>query len=415
MTRRDYSTTDATSGSGAETPTRRQFLAAAGVAGITGFAGCGGGGNGNGGGGGGSTGTIDVIVQSPGWDGQQVTESINSKFDAEINIERVTTPDVVPGLLSESTGTPSTDAGAPSTDTGKKQYDVVMAHNYQGPGLIENDLLAPVNEGAVPNYSNTFGRLQEITESQFGDGDAFYGVPIAFDWLGYAYDSRKIPEHESSWSTLFSDTVGDVDLTEQIVFEDTPYPVVTAAALNLGLDSVFEGAEATISDSQKEEISSLLTDKSGLVSHYANNNLSYLGDDFLIHQVTRAEMTDAWLRPEGENIWGHINDWMSWAVPKEGAPTTIDTMVVPASSENKELAWQVVNEFLNPENVVPAVNLQNAPPSANPEVGEQLKEIDGDGGDVLPVSDTSVLDRLVPVKQTANPTTWEELYYAPQY
>jgi spermidine/putrescine transport system substrate-binding protein len=110
-------------------------------------------------------------------------------------------------------------------------------------------------------------------------------------------------------------------------------------------------------------------------------------------------------------MWDQGEDWVEFVVPQEGAMAWYETAVVSKQSDNKEAAWEVVNEFVAPEN---GASLARAgfSPSCNPNVADQL---DDEENELFGSIDPSRLDGMIPFKAIESGTedeyesAWEEV------
>ena len=336
---------------------RRQYIAGAGAAGVTAFAGCsGGGGDGSDGSDGGSMGgdgttTINIIT----WEEYaEMQENIESTLDGvELNI----TP-----------STSSTEMFSQWSAGQDEQFDIAVPNNNLVPRFIDSDLVAPVNQDVVNNYGSMYDKFQTFVDEQFTvDGDP-YGVPIRFGWYGYAYDSRSVPDHDPSYNILFEEDYVDADLGGEIIMYDEAAKAIPAAALYLGMEDAMSGSRMTFTEDQLTEIQELLIQQKPRLQGYIAPDPTFIQEfrqgNFLVGQSGRNETVQ--MRSEGD-------DWVEYVAPQEGALAWYETAVVSAASDNQETAWEVVNEFITPQNGA-ALAEAGFSPSTNPNIADELTE-----------------------------------------
>jgi spermidine/putrescine transport system substrate-binding protein len=363
---------------------RRQYIAGAGAAGVAAFAGCSGGdgGDGSDGGsmGGGGTTTINIIT----WEEYaEMQENIESTLDGvELNI----TP-----------STSSTEMFSQWSAGQDEQYDIAVPNNNLVPRFMDADLVAPVNNDVVNNFGSMYDRFQSFVDNQFTESGNAYGVPIRFGWYGYSYDARELdPSHEKSYEVLYSEEYDGTNLEGEVVMYDNHFKAMAMTALYLGYRDAFEGQRVTLSEDQIQEVKQLLLDQKPLVQGYIAPDSTYIKSfrqgNHIVGQSGRNEIMD--MRRNGD-------DWARMAKPKEGELAWFEGAVVSSESDNKEMAWKVVNEYISPE-VGAAFAEAASTPSCNPDSNEQLSD---DLQDLFGFGPER-LEGMIPFKAVENEEAW---------
>lgn len=362
---------------------RRAYLAGAGTAGLAATAGC------LGGMGGGGTTTINVIT----WEEfEEMRANIEDTLDIELNI------------------TPSTSSAEMFSqwNAGQdEQFDIAVPNNNLVPRFMEADLIEPVNMDAVSSYPDLYDKFQELAEGQFSEGGDVHGVPIRFGWYGYAYDTREVPEHEPSYDILFEEDYVDVDLDGELIMYDEHNKSMPVAALYLGYEEALtEHDRMVFTSEQLEEMKNLLIEQKPRLQGYIASDPTFIQEftqgNFLVGHSGRNEVVE---------MWDQGNDWAEFVVPKEGAMAWYETAVVSQKSDNKETAWEVVNEFIAPENGA-ALARAGFSPSCNPAVTEQLTD---EENELYGKIDPARLDGMIPFKviesdmEAEYQAAWEEV------
>ena len=330
---------------------RRTYLASAGAAGLAATVGC------LGSLGGGTT--ITVLTWE---DFEDMMSNIEDTLDIEIEMEAST---------SSSSMFSRWNQGA------DEQFDIAVPNNNLVPRFLDSDLIAPVDMDAVGNYDSVYDKFQEFVDNQFTvDGDA-YGVPIRWGWYGYAYDTREVPDHDPSYSIFFEEDYVDVDLDGEIVMYDEDNKTMPVAALYLAealddpsfREALTEDEKMTFNSEHIEEMRDLLIDQQPRLEGYIASDPTFIQEftqgNFLVGHSGRNEV----MRMRDE----HDVDWPEFVVPEEGAMAWYETAVVSQASDNIETAWEVVNEFISPENGA-SLARNGYSPSCNPDVAEELTE-----------------------------------------
>jgi len=349
---------------------RRQFLKYAGGVGAVstvGLAGC------SGITGSGGTSTINVLAWASF---ENVRDQIEESVEADIELTTET----------------STEPMFTKWNAGQnEEFDVTMPNNNFMPKFIDADLVAPLQEDIVTNWDDIYPRYQELAESQAGRDGTVYGVPQRFGWDTYAYDTRDVPEHEEDLSMMFNETYsGKIGSFTQFT------KAMGHAALYLGYQDAFEGRRITLSEDQLENVKQTLTEQRDLVSAYyappSQIKELFTGGDVSLGHSYR--FVTAQLRMEG-------NDWIQMAVPEQGALTWFETAVVSKESDNKELAWEVVNAILDPE-VVGEWLAETGIASTNSTLADSLE---GDKGQYIDI-DPERVETMIPYKEIENEDAW---------
>ncbi|ESS05464.1 MAG: spermidine/putrescine-binding periplasmic protein [uncultured archaeon A07HB70] len=402
--RQAESTSSGTSGIG-----RRAYITGAGATGFIALAGCAGGSGGGGeegemtegemtegemteGGSSGDSGgttTINVIT----WEEYaEMQENIESTLDGvELNI----TP-----------STSSTEMFAQWNSGQDEQFDIAVPNNNLVRRFMDADLVAPIDQDAVASFDSMYDKFKTFVDQQFTAGGEAYGVPIRFGWYGYAYDTRTVPDHEPSYDILFEEDYVDADLDGEIIMYDEAAKAMPATALYLGFEEELQGSEMTFSTDQIDQMQQALVDQKPRLQGYIAADPTFIQEfqqgNFLVGQSGRNEVIQ--MRTEGA-------DWVEYVVPREGAMAWYETAVVSAASDNQETAWEVVNEFLAPQNGA-ALAQAGFSPSTNPAVSEELTQ---EQNELYGSIDPARLDGMIPFKDIASDveeeyvSAWEEV------
>jgi spermidine/putrescine transport system substrate-binding protein len=352
---------------GSRLVSRRGYLASVSGTGLAVTAGCIGGPSGGSGG----TTTINIIT----WEEfTQLKEDIENKLDVSLSI---------------TTSTSSSEMFSGWNSGQDEQFDIAVPNNNFVPKMMDADLVAPVDKDSVSNWDGLYDKFHEFADNQFTANGDHHGVPIRFGWYGYGYDTREVPEHDASYKILFEDDYVDVDLEGNIIMYDDYFKTLGATALYLGYQDAFEGSRVTLSEDQIEEVKQTLIDQKPRLQGYIASDPTYIKSfrqgDFLVGHSGRNEIVE---------MWANDDDWPGYAAPKEGSLAWFESAVVSKKSENKEMAWKVINEFISAENGA-ALAEAGFSPSCNPATQDNLSDAQND---LFGAIDPSRLDAFVPFK-----------------
>ena len=357
---------------------RRAYLAGAGAVGLTGTAGCLGSITGGG------SQTINILT----WE-EYADPDIKSRIEDEL------------GVTLEITKSTSSSKMFSSWNSGQhEQYDIAIPNNNYVPKMMDADLAAPVNEDVMTNTGDIYEVFKGFQDSQFSSGGDVYGVPIRFGWYGYSYDSREISEdHEQSYDMLF-----DEEYSGDIIMYDNHFKAMSAAALYLGYRDAFDGSAVSLSEDQIEEVKNTMIDQKEMLQGYIAADPTYIKqfnqENFVIGQSGRNEIVE---------MWSNGKSWPKMAAPKEGSLAWFESAVVSEASDNKETAWEVVNEYISPQNGAKLAEVGFSP-SVNPETQQHLSD---EQNDMFGAIDPAQLESMIPFKSVENEdawlTAWEEI------
>jgi len=365
---------------------RRRYLTGLGAAGIAATAGCL---NAVGLGGDGGSDIINVLT----WE-EYADPDIKERIEEEV------------GVTLEITKSTSSSQMFSSWNAGQyQQYDVAIPNNNYVPKMMAAEkngepMIAPVQEDVVDNSDAIYDTFQEFADSQFTTDGKRYGVPVRFGWYGYSYDSRAIPEdHEQSYSMLFDD-----EYSGGIIMYDNHFKAMSAAALYLGYGDAFEGSKVSLSEDQLTEVKNTMMEQKDMLQGYIAADPTYIKSftqgNFVIGQSGRNEIVE---------MWSSDTMWPKMATPKEGSLAWFESAVVSQASENKEKAWEVVNEYIAPKNGATLAQVGFSP-SVNPDTQQHLSEQENE---MFGSIDPSRLDSMIPFKAVENEdawiTAWEEI------
>ncbi|MFH5798285.1 PotD/PotF family extracellular solute-binding protein [Haladaptatus sp. CMAA 1911] len=363
---------------------RRTFLKAAGSAGAVGMTGLSGCLFSGGGGGSGGNKTINILTWEEYAD---LKKQIEDRLDVTVK-------------FTKSTSSSNMFTGWKS---GKdEQFDIAVPNNNYVPKMMEADLVDPVPEDIVKNQSEIYDTFKQFSKNQFTKDGKKYGVPIRFGWYGYSYDSRKIPEdHDQSYEILFSDKYKGTNLKGKVIMYDNHFKAMSATALYLGYKKAFEGDKVSLSEKQIKKVKQTLIDQKPNLQGYIAADPTYIKSfkqgNFLVGQSGRNEIVE---------MWANGTDWPKMATPKEGSLAWFESAVVSKKSENKDLAWKVINEFIAPKL---GADLAKAgySPSCNPKTQKHLsKEQNEMYGSIKP----SRLEDFIPFKAVENEDAWQNAW-----
>jgi spermidine/putrescine transport system substrate-binding protein len=196
----------------------------------------------------------------------------------------------------------------------------------------------------------------------------------------------------------------DDEYSGGIIMYDNHFKAMSAAALYLGYGDAFEGSKVSLSEDQLTEVKNTMMEQKDMLQGYIAADPTYIKSftqgNFVIGQSGRNEIVE---------MWSSDTTWPKMATPKEGSLAWFESAVVSQASENKEKAWEVVNEYIAPKNGATLAQVGFSP-SVNPDTQQHLSEQENE---MFGSIDPSRLDSMIPFKAVENEdawiTAWEEI------
>lgn len=231
----------------------------------------------------------------------------------------------------------------------KAGIDVIeLAQNHSTEGN-EADLFLPITEKDVPN-------LAQLTDNAKAVFESGAGVPIAVNSIGIVYDKEKVGREITSWEDLWSE-----DLKGKISIPDI---TVTAGPLMLHVASDYAGQDIT-TDKGEKAFDALKELKPNVVKTYSKS--SDLANMFQSGEITVAVVADFAV----DIIKGAAED-VTYVVPESGTYANFNTMNIPNTTINKELAFAFVNHRISADSQkLKAVSLNEGPVNKDVTLSEE--------------------------------------------
>ena len=246
----------------------------------------------------GSEGTLDVIGE------------FEKEYNIKVNYTNYETNEEMFDILKNS----------------NSSYDVVIPSDYMIGKLIENNMLQEIDFDNIPNYKNIMDDYKNLPF----DPENKYSVPYSAGVVALVYNKTMITDTIDSWSALWDEKYKD-----KILMIDNSRDAMAIAMKLKGIDpSVVTKADIDVAAAYLKEQKSVLK-------------------KYVMDQVfTEMEGNQAAIAPyyAGDIVsMMSNNEDLTYSLPKEGSNKFIDSMCIPASSKNKELAEKFINYMISAE------------------------------------------------------------------
>ncbi|WP_252187870.1 ABC transporter substrate-binding protein [Anaeromonas frigoriresistens] len=229
-------------------------------------------------------------------------------------------------------------------------YDVAIPSDYMIEKMIKEDLLHKIDMNNIENYKYISERFKNLDF----DPNNEYSVPYMWGTVGILYNETMVDEEVDSWNILWDEKYDD-----EILMLDSQRDSFAVALKKLGY-SINTKDEEELEKAKQE-----LIRQKDLVLAYVGDE----GKDMMVRE--EAALSVAW---SGDAIYlMEENENLNYFVPKEGSNLWYDNMVIPNTSDNKELAEKFIDFMTRPE-----IALKNTEyigySTPNEEAKEQLDE-----------------------------------------
>lgn len=203
---------------------------------------------------------------------------------------------------------------------GGTSYDVAFPSDYMIEKMIKEDLLYKIDMNNITNYDKIDDRFKSLDF----DPNNEYSVPYMWGTMGILYNKNMVEEKVDSWNILWNEKYKD-----EILMIDSQRDSFAVALKKLGY-SLNSTDEQELEKAKQE-----LIKQKDLVLAYVGDE----GKDMMVRE--EAALSAQW---SGDAIYlMEENKNLDYVVPKEGSNLWYDNMVIPKTSENKELAEKFID------------------------------------------------------------------------
>ena len=216
-------------------------------------------------------------------------------------------------------------------ESGAAEYDIVIPSDYMIGKMIQENMLAKLNFGNIPNYKY----IDEQYKGLEYDPNNEYSVPYTWGTVGIFYNKKYVDEADlaQGWDILWNEKYKG-----KIYMFDNARDSFAIALKKLGYSM------NTTDPAQWQAAYDALAEQKPLVQGYFM--------DQVFQKMTNEE---GWLAPyysgDGANmITGDDgNENIGFFVPDQGTNLFVDAMCVLKTSRNKEWAEKYINFMCDPE------------------------------------------------------------------
>ncbi|MCL2244494.1 MAG: extracellular solute-binding protein [Treponema sp.] len=235
-----------------------------------------------------------------------------------------------------------------ATKSKRGSYDVVFPSNYFIKIMIQQDMLEKIDKSKIPNLKNID---PEVLRKASYDPEMNFSVPYFYGASGIIINTARVPEFEKNWS-IFSRQ----DLRNRMTMLDDIRDVMGAALVHIGYSvnstdpAQINAAKDLINNVWKPNL--VKFDAESFGKGYAN------GDFWVVHGYPEVVFEEI----ESND---HLITSTYFFIPREGAPSYIDNMVILKGARNTELAYKFINFIHRPDVYAEIVDTFGLPATVN--------------------------------------------------
>ena len=212
-------------------------------------------------------------------------------------------------------------------------YDVISPSSDVATMLSRSGLAAPLDLSMIPNYSQVSPKLTGMPLVK-NDGKV-YGVPLTWGPNPLLYDKIAFPQKPATWAELW-----DPKYKDKLSLWDDLSSVYMAAQV-LGFGKQDPTAIYNLSDAQLEEV------KAKLIALKPNVRKLWSTGGELTNLFQNHEVIAAMGWPLVTNQLRKAGLPIEEEIPAEGTTGWIDHLMITSSSENKNLAYALLNYMIS--------------------------------------------------------------------
>jgi spermidine/putrescine transport system substrate-binding protein len=209
---------------------------------------------------------------------------------------------------------------------GGGNYDLIQPSEYTVEALIKDNYLQPLDHARIPNLKNL---APEFREMPFDPGNK-YSVPWLSGFVGITYNAETIPGPVVGYSDVFT-----ANNAGRIVTLDDSRELVSWAMAAAGLPV------NDVTDENLEKIKPILREWMSKIKVFDSDSpkTSLSNGDVDIGVIWSGE---------GALLFNQ-NPKFQWVLPAEGFHMFIDSLAIPKTAKNKEMAEEFINFILRPD------------------------------------------------------------------
>lgn len=216
---------------------------------------------------------------------------------------------------------------------GGTNYDLVSPNQANLPLFREENLIVPLDESKLSNYSNVIPQLRDM-KYRLDDGK-LWGSPFAWGANAMMYVPSALPAAPKSWNDLWGKAFAG-----KVIMPDDAILNTSVAALALGIADPFNLTDQQLSQVKEK----LLELKPNIVTFYTG--FSDAANLMASGEATIGMSTGSLIVKQAADQGAKVVE----VVPSEGAISWLDTWAITKGGADKlDIAYKWLNYTLTPE------------------------------------------------------------------
>ncbi len=243
-------------------------------------------------------------------DAMDVIAEFEAKYNIKVNYTTYETNEELYSILSSS----------------NSSYDVIIPSDYMIEKLISENLLRPINFDNIPNYSN----IDEAYKNLSFDPENKYSVPYTWGVVALCYNKTMVNGEVKGFADLWRD-----DLKGNVLMFGNSRDAM-AIAMQLCNINPSAPTKADIDKAYEK-----LMEQKPVLKRYVMDQI-----------FSEMEGSQAAIAPYyAGDIYSMMsnNEDLTYCLPEEGTNFFVDSMCIPACSQNPEGAEKFINFMLEAE------------------------------------------------------------------
>lgn len=212
-------------------------------------------------------------------------------------------------------------------------YDVISPSSDVATTLSRSGLVAPLDLAKIPNYSQLSPKLTGMPLVK-NDGKV-YGVPLTWGPNPLLYDKTAFAKAPTTWAELWDPKYKD----KLSLWDDLSTVYMAAQVLGFGKEN--PSAIYTLSDAQLDQV------KAKLIALKPNIRKLWSTGGELTNLFQNHEVIAAMGWPLVTNQLHKAGLPIEEEIPAEGTTGWIDHLMITSASENKDLAYGLLNYMIS--------------------------------------------------------------------
>ncbi len=255
----------------------------------------------------------NVTLNVYNW-GEYISNGSDDSEDVVSDFEKLT------GIKVNYTTFDSNESLYAKLKSGAANYDVIIPSDYMVAKMIAEGMLKPLNYDNIPNFQKIDAEYRNADY----DPENAYTVPYMLCTTGIIYNTTMVEKAPTCWADLW-----DEQYAGNILMFNNSRDAYAIAAFKAG-----KSINPTSTEEVDEVVEELKAQKP-LVQ-------AYVMDEIFDKMIGGEAAIGVYYSGDAITMIDDNPD-LAWVFPEEGSVLSVDSMCIPATSENEEAAEMFIN------------------------------------------------------------------------